>query len=521
MPDESTHFPPLGEVLQADPYPFHGLAVLLPTSPFYQLRPHDGRPQFQLPSNNGGFTDSKQLPPYSPTAAGILWDIGRPDPPVTPVIYAAGGTAWGRRILNPEFDDRLPARLEGKTRFVRVFMGYRAVATSPTADLKIEVDGLQSTVGTLDLSADFGGAPSDLYAEGTDATLDSFAGATWGWMERLLDCSPDGTRRLFAISLQRSEGTPSFAESAVVGIFEVVLSSVDGVISGSITVHKTATQCLGVYEQSGSNDLYNEKSEETGSVGEGEPCGTTFSLTPRLPGIPAVAGTTELTRGFSGMILGASYAAGEIIYHELDRRREATNSATWSRPAQSGVGNGIICVLPARQPATSVHNVESRQEATLRINGRSTRSVREYTGGMTRLQTSATNVVEITARWGVDTLGALTITDTVGRAADLSGVFEGAAPHSLGNYPRGDWGATFVVSWRRRWSIMATRWGDYWAQGPMIHEHGVIDDWLVTGVAHFGSNTPPQPINRAAACPATANAVRAVDIPTARDVAYI
>lgn len=508
MPNESTHFPPLGEVVAVDPYPWHGLVVLRGSR--YRLIPHDGRPERDLPdwSESSSFKGH----PYRPAYAGILWDIGNDDPPVTPLIEEAGGTAWARRILDPGVYARLPARLEGRTRHVRVWLGGGYAEISPVGAVQMQVDGVTSTVGTLDLSADFGGAPKDLHIEGGDGGLESESGLAWWWAARFLDSSPDGCRRLFAVSLERNTPSTSFAASAVVGIFEVVLSSEDGVISGAIIIHKTAEDCLGVYTQTGTNDLYEEYSE---LVEEGDLCWWRYGLRAKdTPGL-GHAGTTSRTRQFTGMILGASFIDGEISYHTLDRKIVVTNSCSWDRPDRP-------CSVVQGPPATAVFEGERRWEVKLAINGRQVTAVREYKGGQTHIRQSLSGAaVEIVSRWGEATLGSFTRTDEVGLANILRPVYDQPAVHARGNYPAGDWGEVFVVSWRRRWSAVATRWGGYWAQGPMIHEYGIEGDWVITGVAHFGTNDPPSPINDCAACPITHNAVRAVDIPGARSVAYI
>ena len=517
MPDETTHYPLLGELLAADPYPFHGLVVRYTGSNIPRLRPHDGRPEVDLKPWNVGL--SSRLPDYVSTPAGVLWDIGRPDPPVTPLVYARGGTSLGRRILNPEIQPRLPARLDGVTRHVLVYLdGFFPQVTS-VAQVKMNVAGVTSVIGTIDIAGDFGGSPSQLHPEGGSGDISFADPIRWRAGARLLDASPDGSRRLFALFLRHEISSSFLAESAIVGIFEVLLSAEDGVVSGEIVIKKTATECLGIYTRSGSNDLYSEGWESFGSVEEGAVCGSRSFLIPAVITTPMiVAGTTTYTHGRQGMVMGASYVDGQIEYHTSDYLYSITRTAGWTRPDLVGEGNGTSCLIPSTIPhATSVQTVNRRSEITLHINGRTITAVREYSGGLTQEKTSTT-VINTYGGWGVDSLGGLTRTDTIGEGATLDFVVDESPPYALGTFPSTLWGGSFLVSWRRRWSAIAARWGDNWAQGPMIHENGTLGEWVVTTLA---TSAPIDSINRCAACPITGNAVRAVDLPGVLDVSYI
>lgn len=274
MPDESTHWPVLGEVDGVDPYPFHGLAVLYEGQPDFRLRPHDGRPEIPLPSRTVNGSSRYRGAPYVPSESGVLWDIGRPDPPVTPLIYAAGGTAWGRRIVSPETNPMIPARLGDQTRRINIYISPFYAQVTSVGQLLMNVDGVISVAGTINLATDFGAAPSQIYREGTSTTIEQPGNpVAWQCQSRMLDASPDGCRRLLALSLSGvGDGN-----SAVVGIFEVVISLDGDAVTVAIQVLKTAADCLGVYSVTGSNDRYYEISEFYGSVDEGEICGTSYS----------------------------------------------------------------------------------------------------------------------------------------------------------------------------------------------------------------------------------------------------
>lgn len=513
MPNESTHFPPLGEVVAADPYPWHGLVVLRSGGSGYRLIPHDGRPERDLPVWHG--SDSFKGHPYRPANSGILWDIGNDDPPVTPLIEEAGGTAWARRIVSPEASLRLPARIGGVTHQVSLYVQPFFPAVTTVGQLMMEVDGGDPVVaGTFDLADDFGAGLDQLYREGTDQIIDTGNPLTWNCIAMPMDASPDGARRLFGVRLTNT-GVSFLADTALVGVFEVFLDADSELgITADIVIRKTAEDCLGVYTQTGTNDLYEEYSEH---VEEGDLCWWRYGLRAKDTPGPGHAGTTSRTRQFTGMILGASFIEGEISYHTLDRKIVVTNSCSWDRPDEP-------CDATQSPPATAVFEGERRWEVKLSINGRQVTAVREYKGGQTHIRQSLSSSPgdQIISRWGEDTLGSFTRTDEVGLANILWPVYDQPAVHARGNYPAGDWGEMFVVSWRRRWSVVATRWGEYWAQGPMIHEYGIEGDWVVTGVAGplvYGS--PPEPINRCAACPITHNAARAVDLPGVTSVAYI
>src|SRR5690606_28753167 len=83
--------------------------------------PRDGRPTIDMPPGNGlggQPFQSDTMSPYYAYADAAVWDIGNPDPPITPAMEASGGRSMGRRLV--QHGSYQPTRLGDATHQIRV-----------------------------------------------------------------------------------------------------------------------------------------------------------------------------------------------------------------------------------------------------------------------------------------------------------------------------------------------------------------------------------------------------------------
>lgn len=345
---ETTHWPVASQPLAIDPYPWHGLVYRLRSGGGELLDPLDGRPVIPLPPFNDNA--APRLHPYIQAAGGFLWDIGRADPPVTPVLQAAGAQSLGRRIVRPvPGSQALPARLGDKTRRVNVLQ--QPAGNSQRIMLFLSVDGVsQPTFCDLGF-ADFGADPANIYREDSPAPITD--AGVYGLSPSLCDVSPDGCRRLYLVRLFREfgEGVSPF-EVPVVGVFEVQLALVSGVITATAQVLHTASQCLGTYSNSGSAALqwYRSYAFGGGEGNEGGPCGTRYELETAGPGDPLNAGEVSRTSTRSGVVLGAIYSGGAVELLTCTVTIAYSVSQTWERSDWLGTNVNGTCVRPELPP---------------------------------------------------------------------------------------------------------------------------------------------------------------------------
>lgn len=84
----------LFEIEAIDPYPYHGLAYS--EAQLRWLQPSGARPRIPFPSIAPA---PSPAPSFQPLGDAAVWDVGRPDPPFSEQLYAAGGESLGRRLV--------------------------------------------------------------------------------------------------------------------------------------------------------------------------------------------------------------------------------------------------------------------------------------------------------------------------------------------------------------------------------------------------------------------------------------
>lgn len=345
---ETTHWPVASQPLAIDPYPWHGLVYRLRSGGGELLDPLDGRPVIPLPPFNDNA--APRLHPYIQAAGGFLWDIGRADPPVTPVLQAAGAQSLGRRIVRPvPGSQALPARLGDKTRRVNVLQ--QPAGNSQRIRLYLSVDGV-TQAPFCDLGfADFGADPANIYREDSPAPITD--AGQFGLSPSLCDVSPDGCRRLYLVRMFREfgEGVSPF-EVPVVGVLEVQLALVSGSVVATAQVLHTASQCLGTYSNSGSADMQWRRSRSFGwgEDNEGGQCGSQNVWETAQPGDPLNAGSVSRTSTRSGVVLGAIYSGGSVELLTCTVTMAYSVSQTWEQADWLGINVNGTCIRPELQP---------------------------------------------------------------------------------------------------------------------------------------------------------------------------
>ena len=328
-----------GRVEAVDPLPFHGLVYTVPPSRVTMLDPRDGRPSIQVPPAYGlGSSDNQgRLHSYFALRDGVLWDIGRPDPETPPAIEAAGGRCLGRRLVN--ITQYHPARLADRTRQLQV----RATLSAGVLTFYWHERNVGSETGFASYSlGDFGVDWNTVRVEESGGLAKDKV-ATPSVAARALDASPDGTRRLFGITLGGLAGTNGWATS-MVGIVEVVLSAdaETGAISAAATTLRTATDLLGTLTRD-----YGGIARTLTGVGTGYPACRTDYVAREIPG--QVTGTDGYSSRYirrTGYVVGALYdPAGAdgiryltVDYEEVDQETATHTKASWdsSKPNTEG-----------------------------------------------------------------------------------------------------------------------------------------------------------------------------------------
>jgi hypothetical protein len=365
---------PLGEIDAIDPYPFHGLVYRLTSTGFDQyLDPRDGRPVINLPPAPS--VSTLYCPTYFGATDGVLWDIGRVDPPSTPAIEASGGKALGKRILARNL--LYPARLGENTKQ----LGLSALPvnqSSPQSPIKVSWHFpvsvgpvTQFDIGTFALS-DFGVDPNNLLDENaaaliTGPTLSAFDFSFFGVPVAI---SKDGTRRLLRalISLQ-----PGQQDSRVftVGYVEVVFSlNLSDEIVASASVVKTITQVVGTVTRSVSADT---RRLVASGGGFASGCVRSYSLISDPTMQSSSSGTSSLSIERAGIVIGATYKPDNSIeYFTLGQSITRTVSGTASRDSESTgtpqtVGGVGECSAPAGPPSPLVQSGSSASDVSMTI----------------------------------------------------------------------------------------------------------------------------------------------------------
>lgn len=335
MTDPTYDVMPMGVVEAIDPYPFHGLVYREGTRT--RLDPSDGRPAIDLPQRPS--VSSVFCQSYFAQSDGVLWDIGRADPPITPAIAARGGKALGKRILNNR-SDAYPARLGGKT----YQLGISALSTdssSPSAPRKLEWFAPVSIgpvtpneIATLSL-ADFGVAPSSLLDEDGQRLIPDARLPLFGYLIQDVPSaiSNDGTRRLFSAQISLNPGVFG-SRSFTAGYVEVVFSATEaGVISASASVVKTISQVVGTVDRQASSD--NKRFQAVGG-GFDSGCVISYELVSYEASTQSDYGSSLLAVERAGIVVGAVYLPDNSIeYFTADQSLDRSETVNASRPSRS------------------------------------------------------------------------------------------------------------------------------------------------------------------------------------------
>ncbi|MDP3848638.1 MAG: hypothetical protein Q8R10_19640 [Pseudomonas sp.] len=323
--NESTHWPVLCEIDGIDPYPWHGLVYRISGQGYQEyLNPMDGRPVIPLPAPPP-IPDTAHS--YYPRLNGVLWDLGRPDPPAPPLMAAGSGRSLGRRGVSP--GGKMPVRLGEKTYQVEI----NAYQESTGIRLALVVAGVYGpTFATLSM-ADFGIDLAGIYAESSGSPLSELG--TFELRGFFYDATPDGARRLYAAQLARTGNPTALFDSVPVGFFEVLLGlAPDLTVTATASVVRQVQDCLGTCTNGGSH-AYSLHHQQTSAS-----CAVTYVLEPTTAEVTAPyfadAGTATRTQTRTGLVTGAQYVAGEIGYFTCDKSKTETLSGTWAKPGYTG-----------------------------------------------------------------------------------------------------------------------------------------------------------------------------------------
>lgn len=322
---------PHGVIQAVDPYPFHGLVYRNTGSNVDMIDPMDGRPAFPLPTRISPVP--REMHSDFPKVDGMLWDIGRPDPPVTPEILARGGLSLGKRIVE---GSNLPTRLGERT--------YQLRVDSNTSGGMLQLwwsrAGFTGNTVFATINEDDFGLNWDVMADEVTGELLKDANPSFptrpGFVVTQLDASPDGVRRLLGVVC------PGFTTGIVgnqlgwdrflVGIIEVTLSITElGQITGAVEILRTASQLLGTVTRTHSQDI-----KRLVGVNEGYPtCERSYEAQEFPLELTGYLGTRNRVRERTGRVIGALYAGEGIEYFTLDQRYDAAVTASMSRGSHS------------------------------------------------------------------------------------------------------------------------------------------------------------------------------------------
>lgn len=229
------------EIEAIDPYPYHGLVYT--EGDVQWLEPGGGRPRIELPSLSNVPTP-RPGPRYAPLESSAVWDVGHPDPPVSPHLYALGGTSLGRRLV---------ATADSLTKLPQ--SGLRALALSFDGE---EIYLRDVTPGQIEKTVASAQVPTSAILSGITELVNPYTGNSFevhlATMDEL-DRSADGRRRL--VAFRWSNGTGANLVTFYVGVAVVeITESAAGDLSLDITITATANDCLGVTSYDRESDLF-------------------------------------------------------------------------------------------------------------------------------------------------------------------------------------------------------------------------------------------------------------------------
>src|SRR5690606_19408070 len=228
------------EIEAIDPYPYHGLVY---TEGVVQwLEPGGGRPRIELPSLSNVPTP-RPGPGYAPLKSSAVWDVGHHDPPVSPRLYALGGTSLGRRLV---------ATGESLT---KLQSGLRSLALDFDGE---EIYLRDVTPGQIEKTVAAAPVPTSAILSGITELVNPYTGNSFEVRlatMAVLDRSADGRRRL--VAFRGSNGTGANLVTFFVGVAVVEITESEvGDLSLDITITATANDCLGVTIYDRESDLF-------------------------------------------------------------------------------------------------------------------------------------------------------------------------------------------------------------------------------------------------------------------------
>jgi hypothetical protein len=350
---------PLGEIDRVDPYPFHGLVYqLASTGARSYLDPMDGRPAIDRPTPPA--VNASRLRSYFPVTDGWVWDIGRPAPPVTPAIFAAGGKAMGKRLLSRS--DTNPVRLGDRTHQIE-FSAVREQPATAASPVVISwrlagTTGPRTTIIEVD-NNDLGFEFEKLCDESGNLLLRPGYGVIERCAVSVLDIpvaiSADGCRWLLRASARVDSSTNQLVRSFTAGFIELVFGLDEaGEITATATITKRTPEVVGTASRTEAGEL----KRLMGSGPSPPDCTLSFEMVDADPlATSASAGTRTVSVLRRDIIVGAVYDGTEINYYSLSQDYNETEEATVARESYGGGtsdgGDPPRCTGP-HEPATPI-----------------------------------------------------------------------------------------------------------------------------------------------------------------------
>lgn len=298
-----------------DPYPFHGLAYI--DSGGDWLDPMDGRDRIPLPALPG--FDS-QWTRFLPKINSALWDIGKPDPPQTAGLIAAGGLSIGRKLmaLEPVF----VARVAGVSR--RLSLEWFGIGRFELRDVE-SGDLLASLEIDTDLVFD-----DKTLITNQDNQFDIVLATST--QLSLLDIAPDGRELLVALQATYFSAATSLNTSCIVAVLVLGITESAGVYGLNYSVAASLLDCLGTLTIERESDRYNYAlNASTGEV-------TPAAIPPDTNTLEAGRGGYQVphfgsfSEGWSrtGQIVGGFFAGGGVEFLRFDSSWQAETTGTAS-----------------------------------------------------------------------------------------------------------------------------------------------------------------------------------------------
>lgn len=304
-----------------DPYPFHGLAYIDGGGDW--LDPMDGRDRIPLPALPG--FDS-QWNRFLPKINSALWDIGKPDPPQTAGLIAAGGLSIGRKLmaLEPVF----VARVAGVSR--RLSLEWFGIGRFELRDVD-SGDLLASLEIDTDLVFD-----GETLITNQDNQFDIVLATST--QLSLLDIAPDGRELLVGLQATYYSAATTINTSCFVAVLVLGITESAGVYGLNYSVAAGLLDCLGALTIERESDRYNYAlNASTGEV-------TPAAIPPDTNTLEAGRGGYQVphfgsfTEGWSrtGQIIGGFFAGGGVEFLRFDTSWQAETTGTASLETELG-----------------------------------------------------------------------------------------------------------------------------------------------------------------------------------------